>query len=600
MNKNLESLRMLMSENNWDAVVIPVTDPHMSEYIPERWKSLSWVSGFTGSAGNGIVMMDFAGVWTDSRYFIQAEEQMQNTDFDLMKLRVQHAPEYVEWLADTLPEGSTVAVVCSTMGINIYQLFENAFSAKGIKIESVPDFWDSIWNERAEIPANTIFEHELKYAGKSRTEKINDIRSIISEKECEAHIFSTLDDIAWTLNLRGSDINCNPVFLSHLFIDQERAVLFTNLSCLTAKLKNKLEIEGVVLMEYNLLITFVLTLKEDIKILLDTRKTTVSLLKALPENARVMNVMNPAIGLKAIKNETEISYFKKSMEMDGVSMVKFSIWLEENKGKSKITEQTVVDKILEFRQIHSEFVEPSFSTIAGYKAHGALPHYSPNPESDLELDGTSLLLLDSGGQYFGGTTDITRVFSIGNITEDERSDYTTVLKSLIALSVVRFPKGTSAISLDVIARKPIWDAGKHYAHGTGHGVGYFLNVHEGPQAFGTGANAIITTTMDEGMVTTIEPGIYNKGRFGVRLENVIVTVADQKINDLEFLKFETITLCPFEAELIDESKMTKEELTWLNEYHAMVFEKLSPFMTDAEKSWLENKTKIISFENQFC
>lgn len=594
MNQKLKDLRNIMSSNGWDAIIIPCTDPHMSEYIPERWKSLSWISGFTGSAGNGIVTADFAGVWTDSRYFIQAEEQMKSTEFSLIKLKVQHAPEYVAWLSDELAEGTTVAIVGSSMGINVYRLLMDAFSKKGIKIAIVDDFWDSIWKGRPAVPSNEIFDHDITYAGKKRVEKVNEVRSAIIRHNCDAHLISTLDDIAWTLNLRGSDTKYNPVFLAHLFVDLNQAILYTNLSSISVDLKLELENDGITLAEYDQLPKYLETLSNDRVILVDERKATVSLLKALHPEIEIVNSVNPSIELKAIKNPTEIKYFKSTMEKDGVSFVKFLMWLERAKEKEKMTEQTIVDKILECRKIHNDFVELSFSTIAGYKEHGALPHYSPIPETDLTLGKDGLFLLDSGGQYLGGTTDITRVFSMGNITEEEKSDYTTVLKSLIALSTVQFPEGTSTISLDVIARRPIWDAGKHYAHGTGHGVGYFLNVHEGPQAFGTGANAILSTPMQEGMVTTIEPGIYNKGRFGVRLENVIVTVPHAVINDLSFLKFETITLCPFERELIDEKLLTKSELEWLNEYHEMVYNKLFPYLNDLECTWLREKTSPIT------
>lgn len=593
MNQRLKDLRAVMLNKKWDAVIIPCTDPHMSEYIPERWKSLSWISGFTGSAGNGIVTADFAEVWTDSRYFIQAEEQMQNTEFSLMKLQVQHAPEYVKWISEKLPEGSTVGIVGSTMGINVFYLLKEMFAERKVQIDVVEDFWDTIWTDRPLVPAHRIYEHDLVYAGKSRADKIAEIRNEIQQKDCNAHVISTLDDIAWTLNLRGADIPCNPVFLSHLFIDLDQVALFTNLSCIQEDLKQKLENEGIKIFNYELLTPFIQKLNEDVVMLLDNRKTTVSLLKALPSTAKVVDDINPAIRLKAIKNSTEIENFKKTMEKDGVSLVKFFIWLDTVKGKETLTEQTIVDKVLEFRQIHAEFVEPSFSTIAGYKAHGALPHYSPIPESDFTLENDGLFLLDSGGQYFGGTTDITRVFSMGNITEEEKKDYTTVLKSLIALSVVRFPKGTSTISLDAIARKPIWDAGKHYMHGTGHGVGYFLNVHEGPQAFGTGANAVLNAKMEEGMVTTIEPGIYNRGRYGVRLENCIVTVPHSTQNDLNFLCFESITLCHFERELIDEALLSAEELNWLNKYHETVYIKLFPYLNEQESAWLREKTKMI-------
>ena len=593
MNQRLKELRNIMSSNKWDMVFIPCSDPHLSEYIPERWKTLAWISGFTGSTGNGIVTKDFAGVWTDSRYFIQAEEQMRNTEFTFVKLLIPHTPEYIQWICDTLPSGSTVALVGSVVSFNMFQLMNENFSRKGIKLIAVDDFWGKIWNDRPAIPGNKIFEHELKYSGRSRTEKINEIRSELKKNECDAHVVSALDDIAWTLNLRGGDIKYNPLFLAFLYIDFDRVVLFANLDSIDSELKNKLQQEKIILAGYETINTFLSGVKNVKRLLIDGRKTTIALSQALSQTITVVNEINPAIKLKAIKNKIEIENLRSTMIKDGISMVKFFIWMEESIGKEKLTEQIIVDKILEFRKMHPDFTEPSFATIVGYKAHAALPHYAPSPETDCELNQDGILLIDSGGQFYGGTTDITRVVSFGNLKSGEKNDYTAVLKGLIALTTVIFPKGATSASLDAIARRPIWDAGKHYSHGTGHGVGYFLGVHEGPQAFGGGATALPSTIMQTGMVTTIEPGIYNVGEYGVRLENVVLTVPHKTINGLEFLCFETLTLCPFETPLINKEMLSKQEIDWLNNYHQWVYNTLALHLNKKECEWLKGKTKSI-------
>lgn len=580
-----------MLASGWDAVIIPCADPHLSEYIPERWKCLAWVSHFTGSSGTGVVTRDFAGVWTDSRYFLQAEEQMKHSGFSLVKLKTAHSPEYIDFLCSALPAGSTVAIAGTTISFNLFFKIQDALTLKGIHVVSVDDFWSTIWKERPGIPMHPVFEHDSKYAGRSRVEKIAEIRNELIKNGCESHLITTLDDIAWTLNLRGKDILYNPVFLSYLFIDLKNAVLFIDPGKIPAELKDKLEKEGIVTESYNKIENFLSQVNGAGRFLLDGRRVNRGLHQVLPDKAKIVDAVNPVIYLKAIKNKTEISRLKEAQVKDGVSLVKFFYWLEQTLGKEKITERTIADKLVECRSIHNDFAGPSFSTIVGYKEHGALNHYTPTPESDKQLGREGLLLIDSGGQYYGGTTDITRVVSLGKITKNESADYTAVLKGLIALISTRFPKGTLTSSLDAIARRPLWDAGRNYAHGTGHGVGLFLNVHEGPQAFGPGFNAVPNTPMMEGMVTTIEPGIYHAGEYGIRIENMIVTVFDETVQDIDFLKFESLSYCPIATDLIRMDMLSIREKNWLDSYHHMVYEELSGFLQPDEKRWLGNKTR---------
>ena len=594
MHQPLPRLRTYMTASGWNAIIIPCSDPHLSEYIPERWKCLAWVSAFTGSAGVGVVSAEFAGVWTDSRYFLQAEKQMKNSGFSLVKLKIANSPEYIDFLMETLPEKSTVAVVGNTIAMDLFIQIQTKLKSKNIQLVAVNDFWDELWNDRPAIPAAKIEEHGLIYAGKPRTEKIAEIRAQLSSRKCTSHLITTLDDIAWTLNLRGNDIPYNPVFLAYLYIDMKAVFLFTDKKKLTdgwiALLKN----EGIHLKDYTEIHSFLSKIDSTSIILLDGRKVSIALHQALPEKSNVVNAVNPSIYLKAIKNETEIKQLKQTQIMDGISLLKFFYWLENTLGKEKITEKKIVDKLFEFRNIHDSFQEPSFASIVGYKEHAALPHYTPVPETDKELSNEGILLIDSGGQYEGGTTDITRTISLGEIKEEEQKDYTAVLKGLIALITTRFPENTVAASLDAIARRPIWDAGRHYMHGTGHGVGFFLNVHEGPQAFGPGGNYIPNAIMEAGMVTTIEPGIYHKGKYGIRIENMILTVRVEEDGDIPFLRFESLTLFPISTEFIDISMLTPQEINWLNNYHADVYRQLSPYLSKEESAWLRKKTEPVT------
>ena len=591
-NKRMTALRDLMRKMKWDAMLIPCTDPHGSEYIPEQYKLLAWISGFTGSAGNGLVTQTEAQVWTDSRYFLQAEQNIKDSGFTLQKLKVAHAPEYIEWILDTMKKGSRVAVDASLLSIRLYKLMRDNLASKGIILLAVDPFVKRLRIEKLIEPKTEIIELANGYAGKTRIEKIAELRAEMLTLGCDSHLINTLDDIAWILNLRGSDIAYNPVFLSFLFIGENRCVLFTDHKKVNEVLVARLKADGVELKTIDIVYDFLAHAPIN-RILIDDRKINVRLWQALPEETEFVFRINPSVLSKSIKNYVEIRNMRETMIKDGLSLVKFYMWLEEhdNTEYTGLSELDIVDKIFEFRNIHESFKGMSFSTIAGYREHAAIPHYSPKPDSNKLLHKKGLLLIDSGGQYLGGTTDITRVVSLGDIHEQEKTDYTAVLKGLIALSSVHFPKGTITSALDVLARRPIWEIHEHYSHGTGHGVGSFLNVHEGPQAFGSGLHAIAGQEMLEGMIITIEPGIYHPGKYGIRIENMVLCTFDTIQGGISFLSFETLTLCPIDTQLLDINKLTRQEINWLNSYHKKVFDLLSPGLNGTEKIWLKIKTK---------
>ncbi len=599
MIRKLEQFRTWMQRMNADAFILPCSDPHLSEYIPERWKSLQWMSGFTGSAGNGIITQDFAGLWTDSRYFIQAERQIVPNGFQLMKLKVQGQPEYLHWLAEQLPTGSTVGIVGDTFSYTLYRLAQNILGVRQINIRFFGDIWEEIWTDRPAFPEAVVWEYELKYAGESRQEKITRIKQAVKMQGCDAHLLSTLDDIAWLLNIRGNDIAYNTFFLSYLLLKELETIFFINETKVPASLQQQLKNDNIQLRPYQDITTCLAALPAGTTLLADERKVSAGLMQALPKEVIVKNAVNPAILLKAIKNATELKQFKRIMLLDGISLTKFYYWLEQNTGHVKMTESSLVQKLHEFRSQHQEFITESFSSIVSYKENAALNHYSPVPGADLEISGKGLLLIDSGGHYCGGTTDTTRTIAIGEISQEEKDDYTLVLKGFIALSSARFPEGTVAASLDVLARAPLWQYGAQYMHGTGHGVGACLSVHEGPQYFGSGANAVPGTTMQENMVTTIEPGIYHAGKYGVRTENVVYSLKETNTEALNFLHFEALTLCYIETAILNTALMNNTEITWLNNYHQSVFKQLATGLNEKEREWLRYKTKPLHLKTSY-
>jgi len=596
MNKDilpLTQLRKYMHQNNLDAYIIPMTDPHMSEYVADHWRTVKWFSGFSGSAGTIVVTKDFAGLWTDSRYFIQAAEQLKGSGIELVKLIVPHTPEYIEWLNKNLAENSRIGFDGKVFSYGLAKQMQTKFKRKNIHLDPNFDFAGEYWTNRPPIPQNEVFEHDVKYAGKSRNEKINELRQKMSELSVDYHLLSSLDDIAWLFNLRGSDIMYNPLFISFALISQSEAVLFVNNNKLPADVKQKLNDDKIIIKDYDKIYNYLKNIQGEKAVIADLSKTNYALYQAIPLNCAIVNKISIAAVLKSIKNKTEIEHIRKVQIKDGVAMVKFLYWLDKNIGKEKITEISAGEKLLSFRKEQEGFFGESFGVISAYGAHAAMPHYSATEESNTELKPESFYLIDSGGQYTDGTTDITRTIALGTPTKEEIRDFTLSLKGTIDLAMTVFPYGTKGVQLDAIARKPLWDNRMNYGHGTGHGVGFFLNVHEGPQSISTRNAGIQEETLEAGMYMSDEPAFYREGKHGIRIENLILIAPDEENDYGKFLKFETVTLCPIDTKPVDVSLLTESERNWLNDYHTKVYEKLSSFLTDEEKEWLKEKTKAV-------
>lgn len=571
------------------AYIIPSADPHISEYVPDRYKCIEFASGFTGSAGTLVITPDTAHLWTDARYFVQANEQLEGTGFELAKLRVQQAPEYIDWLAERLPAGATVAFDAKLISVGLAQQLEAQLTPLGIQINSDRDYLDPIWQNRPDLPSAPAFLLGEDVVGESLESKLERVRAALKKYRADYHLISSLDDMAWLFNMRGSDVKCNPVVLSFALISQDKAMLFIDTAKFSEEDQARLKKAGVELETYDMIERAVSAIPGD-SILLDPRRNCYALYKELPKEVRVIQDTNPTTFFKAVKNEVEITHTRQAMIKDGVALTRFFKWLEENIGKTRITEISVAEKVREFRAAQDGFVGESFDTIAGYRAHGALPHYKATPESDAQLQPEGLFLLDSGGQYTSGTTDITRVVSLGNLTEEESIDYTLVLKGMIEGATARFPKGTRGYQIDAITRKPLWDYARNYGHGTGHGVGFFLNVHEGPHVFNPTPTAV---DIELGMITSVEPGIYRPGKHGVRIENLVLTVPDEANDFGEFYTFEHLTLALIDTTPVKKELLETYQIKWLNEYHQQVVEKLGPHLTEDELAWLKEKAKPI-------
>ena len=586
---NLNNLREVMKKENVDYYIIPSGDSHQSEYVPEYYKGRAYVSGFTGSAGTLLVGLEESYLWTDGRYFIQAEKELNGSGIKLMKMNIPGYPSLLEWIKNNIKEGKTLAFDGSTISVNEYKNYKELTKKNGFNIKMDKDFLNEIWSDRPELSKEKIFIHDTKYCGKFTSEKLEEVRAEMTTLEGENYVVTSLDDIAWLFNIRGNDIAYNPVALAYALISDKEAVLYINEEKVTNDDKRTLEAQGVTLKSYN-------DIYEDIKnvtgsIIIDGAKVNGKLYSLISEDVKIIENLNITTSLKAVKNEVEIKNMEVSQVRDGVAMVKFIKWLKENVGKINVTEISASDKLEEIRAKGENFKGLSFNTIAGYKDHAAMMHYSATEESQYELDSEGMLLIDSGAQYLDGTTDITRTFILGSITEEEKRDFTLVLKSHIALATTIFLKGTNGCNLDAIARRPLWRYGMDYKCGTGHGVGFFLNVHEGPQGIRPFGNTI---ALEPGMILTNEPGVYKENKHGIRTENTLLVTKAFKNDEMgEFYKFDTISYCPIDLEGIDVSLLDEEEREWLNNYHRTVYEKLSPYLNEEEKKFLEKETRSI-------
>lgn len=587
--EKLSAIRQQMKANGVAAYIIPSSDPHISEYLPDYYKCLYFASGFTGSAGTLVITQDFAGLWTDFRYFVQANEQLENSGYELVKLKIQHAPEYIQWLHDTLEDHAVVAFNDKLLSVLLGELLGKQLADKQIVFKSY-DFLDSIWEGRPALPTAPAFLIDEKYTGQSTASKLSALRDSLSKLKASHHLISSLDDIAWLFNIRGKDVSYNPVVLSFGLISADSASLFIDPFKLSAEDTSTLNNAGVQVLPYDDIAASLATLPSDASVLIDPKRNCFGLYKQIPASATIIQELNPTTLFKALKNETEVANMRAAMVKDGVAMTRFFKWVEENIGKTKITELSAAEKLQGFRAEQDGFAGISFNTIGGYKGHGALPHYSATPESDSEVLQEGLFLVDSGGQYHYGTTDITRMIPMGNNTEEEKTDYTLVLKAMIEGSKTLYPKGTCGYQIDAICRRPLWDHAINYGHGTGHGIGFYLNVHEGPQVFNP---TNVAVPVELGMITSIEPGIYRPGKHGVRIENLVLTIKHSTNEFNEFYAFETLTLALINTSLIQKDLLEKSHINWLNHYHQLVYEKLSPHLSVDEQAWLRDKAKAI-------
>ncbi|HAH25883.1 MAG TPA: peptidase M24 [Prolixibacteraceae bacterium] len=588
IKKRISALRSEMQNKGLDAYIIYGTDPHLSEYIPAHWETRPYISGFTGSAGIVIVTLDKAALWTDSRYFLQAEEQLSGTGIELVKMRTPGHPEPSEWLKLHLKEGSTVGTDETCISINQFRQMQNSLSPSGIHLKESGDLLNQIWSDRPTLPDSPIYEHELKYACTDRKTKIEAICKKLDHKGIQMQIITALDDLAWTFNLRGNDIECNPVFMAYACVSRKETHLFVESNKLPTELKNKLEGEGIQIKGYGELSGFLRQLPTTVGILVDPDRTNHAILKNIPDHCKVIEGLSIPCKLKAIKTEDEIQNIRQAMRKDGVAMLEFMFWLKNNLGNLHITEYTVAEKLIEFRTHQDGFKGISFFPIVGYKEHGAIVHFHVSKENALTIEPDGFLLFDSGGQYLDGTTDITRTIALSELTVQQKTDYTMVLKGMIALTLAKFPINIRGYHLDILARKDLWQHGMNYGHGTGHGVGYFLNVHEGPMSIRQEFN---DQTIKAGMVMSNEPALYRLGEYGLRTENMIVCVKDESTVFGDFLRFDTLTLCPIDTTAIDKSLMTSEEINWLNTYHQRVFNELSPLVNDELRLYLKDQTR---------
>lgn len=589
IKERIHALRMTFRPNNIKAFIIPSTDPHLSEYVAPYWMSREWISGFTGSAGTAVILMDKAGLWTDSRYFLQAEKELEGSGITLYKEMLPETPSITKFLCQNLKPGESVSIDGKMFSVQQVEQMKEDLAPYQLQVNLFGDPLKNIWKDRPSMPDAPAFIYDVKYAGKSCGEKVAAIRTELKKKGIFALFLSSLDEIAWTLNLRGSDVHCNPVIVSYLLVTQDEVVYFISPEKITQEVNKYLQEQQVSLRKYDEAESFLNSFTGE-NILIDPKKTNYAIYSAINPACKVVRGESPVTLLKAIRNEQEIAGIHHAMQRDGVALVKFLKWLEASVLSGKETELSVDRKLHEFRAAQPLYMGESFDTIAGYKEHGAIVHYSATEESDVTLQSKGFLLLDSGAQYLDGTTDITRTIALGELTEEEKTDYTLILKGHIALAMAKFPAGTRGAQLDVLARMPIWSHGMNFLHGTGHGVGHFLSVHEGPQSIRMNENPIV---LQPGMVTSNEPGVYKAGSHGIRTENLTLVCKDKEGMFGEYFKFETITLCPICKKGIIKEMLTAEEVKWFNDYHRTVYEKLSPSLNEEEKKWLLEATKAI-------
>jgi Xaa-Pro aminopeptidase len=592
----LERVRDALRGAGAHAALVPSSDPHISEYLPERWQGRQWLSGFTGSAGTLVVTLDGAAVFADSRYWSSAEKELEGSGIELVKTQSAVSPVHLEWIAQKLQPGQTLVVDGQVLGLGAANALRMAMKHAGIEVRTDVDVVQSAWEDRPGLPEGAVYEHLAPHAAVSRAEKLAHVRAAMARHGASHHFISTVDDIAWLLNLRGADVDYNPVFMAHVLLDGAKAQLFVAPGKINAELAERLKADGVEVHAYADAPKALAALPATAVLLVDPARVTWGLREAVPAGVKVIEAINPSTLAKSRKTQAEAEFVREAMAEDGAAMCEFYARFEAALAAGeKLSELTVDEWLSAERAKRKGFIGLSFPVIAGYNANGAMPHYRATPESYAWIEGNGLLLIDSGGQYLGGTTDITRVWPIGTVSAEHKRDYTLVLKGMIGLSVAVFPRGTLSPMLDAFARLPLWQAGLDYGHGTGHGVGYFMNVHEGPQSISKAVpNA--NMAMEPGMITSNEPGLYRAGQWGVRIENLVLNVPFNTPENGQFgdmLAFETLTLCPIDTRCIDKSLMRPDEIAWLNAYHVVVRDRLAPLLQGAALKWLNERTETI-------
>lgn len=597
INERIAALKGLMKREKLAAYLIPAADPHQSEYVCDHWKVREWMSGFTGSAGTLVVTREKAVLWTDSRYFLQAENELKSTDIQLFREVTDKHLTYLSWLADTLEAGAVIGCDGRQFSVDQAGRMKKKLSNHDIQLDTQQDLVGEVWKKRPNLPDHPVFEFDVEYAGESRAHKLNRIRQAMLKKEVDIHLISKLDCIAWALNLRGSDVECNPVFMSYLWVEKEEAFLFIDKNKVPEAIQNALKRDGIEIMNYKAISGFIGRLAPERVVWIDSASTNQQLFDWLKEQeVEFVRSQDAVVSLKAVKNDTEIGHLHQAMVKDGIALVKLKIWLDLMLDRVMVTEYEVSKQLNRFRQAQGNFIDDSFHAIVGYNANGAIVHYRPQPAESSPIKPSGMLLIDSGGQYLEGTTDITRTFALGEPSPEQKEHYTLVLKGHIALSKAVFPKGTTGVQMDILARQFLWQRGLNYGHGTGHGVGFFLNVHEGPHSIGADAKGSRTTIpFQPGMIVSNEPGLYLTGQYGIRIENLILCV-ESDVKDLEgkpYLGFHTLSLFPYDLDLIDGSLLSVSEKAWIKDYHQRVFEELKPGLSPEEVKWLERQCQPV-------
>jgi Xaa-Pro aminopeptidase len=592
--EKLTLFRTLMKDAGINAFIIPNTDPHLGEYITDHWRIVHWFTGFTGSAATVVITDSFAGLWSDSRYFVQAEKQIFGSGFKLMKPDQDGTVDCLQWVADNLEQESLIALDGRTFSIGNLRKLNILIEGKRIKVDIESDLVYELWKDPPPLTVAPAYEHPVSFCGKERALKIAEVRNEMLKLKTDYHLLTSPDDIMWLLNIRGNDLKYSPLMLSFALVGEEQILLFVNEDSIPLKIAREFDRHGIVMLPYEETGGMLSTLPAGSSILITPATISAALFNSIPSGVSITEDISIPTRLKAIKNKVEIENIGNVMVKDGVALTKFFFWIEKNAGSVPMSELSLTEKLNHLRSGLEDYLQPSFSAIIAYNEHAALPHYSATSATDSVIGLDGILLIDSGGQYLDGTTDITRTISIGSPTSIQKSDFTLVLKGMIGLAMAKFPQGTRGYQLDVIARKYLWEHGLNYGHGTGHGVGYCLNVHEGPQSISPFGGNDPKISIEAGMLISDEPGIYREGEYGIRIENLILCRDEGETEFGRFLKFDTVSLCYIDKSLIDISMLDQKETTWLNSYHVEVFEKLSPYLTPEERKWLKSKTEYIS------